>query len=239
VKSPSILLCVLLILLVPQFALAFCFVPQPRLVCAEYFASQLVVEGTLVKSQVLRDGKNPEGIIAYIYTVSVNKVYRGKYIDSVRVYDGNDSGRANFDWNQGENYLLFLNNVPYEKAWAADSCGNSGPLNGVSAAMAEVQTIQTARRSGVIQGVASRETISIPFPGAHIEANGNGRSFSATANQNGEFLFNVPSGSYSIRAFAPGFSFQKADISYEAPDKIRIEPGGCAQIQLVGEQNTK
>src|SRR5262249_6744902 len=61
-----------------QEAMAVCGVPHPRLVCAEYFASPLIVEATLTQADALQDKDDPEGISAHVYTLTVTKVVRGK-----------------------------------------------------------------------------------------------------------------------------------------------------------------
>src|ERR1700751_6025463 len=76
-RCSSCLLCAAVVLLFASPALPFCLVPQPRLVCAEYFRSQLVVKATLVQTNTLHDKDDPDGIRAYVYTVQVNQVIRG------------------------------------------------------------------------------------------------------------------------------------------------------------------
>jgi len=44
-------------------AAAYCNVPQPRLICAEYFASQVVVEATLTQARVIHDKDDPGHLI--------------------------------------------------------------------------------------------------------------------------------------------------------------------------------
>ena len=66
--------------------------------CAEYFRSHLVVNATLVQTTTLHDKDDPEGISAHIYTLQVNQVIRGSATGRLQVYEGNDSGRATFDW---------------------------------------------------------------------------------------------------------------------------------------------
>jgi hypothetical protein len=214
-------------------AAAFCLVPQPRLVCAEYFASELVVEGKLVRTEVLRDPSDPQGILAHVYTLTVDKVLRGAVAGPIRVYEGNDSGRATFDWDQGTSYLLFLFFVPTDRAWELDGCGSSGPLSRASVALSDIDLIKTAHDGGIIYGSVGREMISKPFPGAQVEIQGK-RTYSAISDQKGEFEVRVPAGTYRVHVAADGFSFAKADISYADPEEIRIEPGGCAQVQFVG-----
>lgn len=224
------LLWVVVTLLVAPSALPFCSVPQPRLVCAEYFANRLVVEATLVQTRALHDADDPEGISAYVYTLRLNRAFRGKAGATLRIYEGNDSGRATFRWLRGKEYLLFLTYAPRQKAWILDGCGNSGPLSGASMALAEIAAIRVAHGGGLIQGVTSEQALSTSIPGVRVEAEAVGKAgrYEATTDEKGEFRIEVPAGQYVVRTVTNGFA--KADISYD--DSLDIQPGGCAQLQL-------
>jgi carboxypeptidase family protein len=236
------LLCICIVLLLPLPAMSFCNVPQPRLVCAEYFASQLVIEATLVRTyddESEKDKKDYPDLPppAYIYSLRVNRVLRGKAARTILVYETNDSGRATFDWVPGREYLLFLFQSSEQKeAWALDGCGNSGPLDKANVALSEIAAIKAARSGGVIHGVVSEQALSSPVVGVRVEAQGTAGHYSATANEKGEFQLNVPAGRYVVLAIKDGFTFDTADISYENPRNIRIEPGGCAQVQFARPQ---
>lgn len=219
-------------LALPIPAKAFCNFPQPRLVCAEYFASQLVIEATLVQTSELHDNGDPQGISAYVYTLRVNQALRGKISGTLRVYEGNDSGRATFDWVRGREYLLFLFPSEQQGAWALDGCGNSGPLDKANVALSEIAVIKAARGGGVIHGVVSEQALSTPIAGVRVEAQGPSGSYAATTNEKGEFQLSVPAGQYVVRATKAGADFDTADISYEEPRNVRIESGGCAQVQF-------
>lgn len=234
-KNCLSLLSIVITLFIPLPAMSFCRVPQPRLGCAEYFASQLVVEVTLVDIQTLHDTDDPLGISAHVYTLRVIKVFRGKIDESLQVYEGNDSGRATFDWVQGRKYLLFLFYMEKEKSWALDGCGNSGPLNQAKMALSVISAIKTASGGGVIYGVVKEPALSTPIPGVHIEARGENRHFVTSTNEKGEFQIKVPAGQYIVRTSVNGSSFG-TDLSYEDPRTIRLEPGGCAQIQFVRDE---
>jgi hypothetical protein len=78
-------------------AAAYCNVPQPRLICAEYFASQVVVEATLTQARVIHDKDDPGGIAANVYTMNADEVLRGTISSTFEVLEPNDSGRATFD----------------------------------------------------------------------------------------------------------------------------------------------
>jgi hypothetical protein len=229
-------LLLVLALLLPKPMLAFCEVPNPRLVCAEYFASTLVVEAALVQTTGLHDKDDPDGISAYVYTLRVSQTLRGNAVKTLTVYEGNDSGRATFDWIKGTNYLLFLNHTTDKRSWELDGCGNSGPLSKAAAALSEIDAIKVAHGNGVIHGVVSEQDLVTPVAGVNINVRGAGRQFTATTNAKGEFQVNAPPGRYIVHAAQSGRSFDKADFSYEDPGNIRIQTGGCAQVQFVRAQ---
>ena len=229
-KSSSYLLCAAVVLVCASPAVPFCLVPQPRLVCAEYFRSQLVVKAKLVQTTTLHDKDDPEGISAYVYTLQLNQVIRGSATGRLQVYEGNESGRATFDWVPNREYLLFLFYAPDEKAWELDGCGNSGPLSSAARALSAIDAIKTSR-SSTIRGVISEQALSTPIAGVHVEAESGKLRFAAVTNERGEFQFDVPPGRYKVSVVETGRLFGEADISYRDLDDP-IEPGGCAQVQL-------
>jgi hypothetical protein len=233
------MLCAAGVLLVPLPAAAVCSVPQPRLVCAEYFASQLVVEATLIRVSVPGYKEIPQFPDAHVYTLSVNRVLRGKVAGNIEVYESNDSGRATFDWTTGEKYLLFLFYAQREKSWKLDGCGNSGPLSKAGMALSEIAGIKAARGSGVIHGLVrgSEQLPEVTIPGVHVEAQGPTGRYAATTEK-GEFKIDVPAGRYTVRVIDQSRTFNAALFSYEDPSKIQIEPGGCAQVELAEVERT-
>ena len=232
------LLLAIAVLLFASPAMGLCDVPQPRLVCAEYFASKVVVEATLVKVSSIHDSDDPEGVAAYVYSLNANRVIRGHIDDVFRVHEGNDSGRATFGWKTGQKYLLFLFYSDSDKAWQLDGCGNSGPISGAKAVLQQVDAIQASHGGGVIHGVISQQALSTPISKVRLEALGTNGIYTATTNAKGEFEMKVPAGQYSVRAIKTGFSFATADFSYENPHKLRIESGGCAQVQLTASSRS-
>ena len=162
----------------------------------------------------------------------MNRVLRGKAAGNIQVYEGNDSGRATFGWVQDKEYLLFLFYGGSEKSWELDGCGNSGPLDRANAALSEIAAIKAARGGGVIHGVVSEQALSDPIAGIHVEAEGPSGRYTATTNEKGEFELKVPAGRYAVVATEDGSLFGTADISYEDPLGVQIEPGGCAQVQF-------
>ena len=213
--------------------MGYCQLPQPRLVCAEFFASKVVVEATLVNVRAIADKTDPEDVLARIYSLRGDKFFRGNISGVFHVYEGNDSGRATFDWKVGQKYLLFLLFVPSEKSWRLDGCGNSGPLSKAEPVLEQIKSIQRAHGDGFIHGVVSQQAVNETVSGVQVEARGRQGAYTATTNQKGEFEISAPPGSYVVRAIKTGLKFDTAEFSYEDPENVHIEPGGCAQVQLV------
>jgi hypothetical protein len=227
------LLLVVVVLFFASPTMGLCNVPRPRLVCAEYFASQVVVEATLIKVRSIHDKDDPEGVAAFGYSLHESRVIRGHIEPVFIVHEGNDSGRTTFDWKIGRVYLLFLSYSDSDKAWELDGCGNSGPVSGAKAALQQIAAIQAGHGGGVFHGVISEQALSAPISDIHVEARGANGRYAATTNPKGEFEIKVPAGRYAVRAIKAGSLFATADFSYEDPDKVRVESGGCALVQLV------
>lgn len=167
-------------------AMGFCSVPQPRLVCAEYFASAVVAEATLVNVRTISNKDDPETVSAFVYNLRAGQMFRGNIAGILQVYEGNDSGRATFDWKVGQTYLLFLSYSASEKAWVLDGCGNSGPVSRARAALKEIAAIQRRHGGdGHIYGVVSQNALSVPIPQVQVEARGTDGVYRATTNAKG------------------------------------------------------
>jgi len=189
-----------------------------------------------MRTETTIEKDDSEGLTAFIYTLRAGRIFRGHISREFRVYEENSSGRAAFDWTAGREYLLFLSYSDAHKAWELDGCGNSGPLSQVKAVLKQIYAIRIRRGNGVIQGVVSQQALSFPIAGVHVEAEGANGAYTATTNATGEFEIKVPPGRYYLRATKAGLGFVKADFSYEDPDDLRVQPGGCVQVQLVQVQ---
>jgi hypothetical protein len=217
-------------LLLPLSAHSFCFQPQPRLVCAEYFDSKIIVEATLVHIGGVRDPDSPAAYLFYDYTLQVSKTLLGNSDVTIHIYEGNDSGRASFRWVKGRKFLLFLQYDSGVKAWVLDGCGNSGPLRKAGKALAQITAVQTKQGGGWIQGELNDQS-----EGIKIVAEGSPGIFSTESGKQGIFKIKVPTGQYKLRAVDPEgvFKYTKAELSYEDPENIHIAPGSCAQVEFM------
>jgi hypothetical protein len=232
-------LCVLLLAVsifsLDQAALAYCNAPQPRLVCAEYSASEVVLEATLIRIEPVLDNNDPDAINGYFYTLTAGRMLRGSMAPNFRVYEGNDSGRATFSWKIGTTYVLFLFKS-YEKgaanAWSLDGCGNSGPVSKSASVLRKIGRINPASSVGTISGVVSAFALSDGLPGVQLAVRSTSHTYKAVTDSHGRFQVDVPPGRYSIRALSPSVVLTPSDITYEDPNNLNIQPGGCAQVQL-------
>lgn len=217
----------LLLSLLNSSAGAVCMNPQPRLVCAEYFKEQVVVVARLVRSRYV-EPKNPDAIDYHLYSMQSERVLRGQIAPAFRIYEENSSGRAGFDWKEGETYLLFLSYRKQDRGWELDGCGNSGPLSQSAAALKEIDKINAAKNGdgGAILGEVWFD------PGVTVVARGAIGSFYTRSDEQGQFRIHVPAGIYSVSVTQRGTRFAPNDLSYELPHNVHIENGGCVQIRF-------
>jgi hypothetical protein len=236
-RYPLISLFAAFVLFLPPSVVAFCSAPQPRLVCAEYFSSSLIVQATLVG--ITHVPETRDQLDAYVYSLRVNRVMRGQAPQSIRVYEENSSGRATFNWVPRTDYLLFLFPDQQEKGmWGLDGCGNSGPLSKAATALADIAKVKSGTNGGgMIQGVVNGPNFvrQNPSSGIHVDARGASGLFHAVTNEKGEFRINVPAGKYAVSVNEPGLNYRPFEFTYEDPDNLQIQPGGCGQVQFVDQ----
>lgn len=236
-KKTIVLLSFWAIALAPS-AHAFCLEPQPRLVCAEYYASQAVVEATLIKIEPIIEKDDPEAIDGRFYTMRSDRVLRGTMHRVFSIYEGNDSGRATFDWKIGTKYLLFLFRSPIGRAWSLDGCGNSNPAALAHVALGEINRINSSGLIGWISGKVSGETLSTPMPGVHLLIRGEASTYNVITDQQGTFRVAVSPGVYTVEPIQPPLPLEPDALTYENPGHIVIQRGGCAQAQF-SESSTR
>lgn len=227
---------ILLLALSAGQAAAVCNVPRPRLVCAEYFHSKAVVIARLAGITPLKD--NYGDIVGTYYSMTVEQTLRGKVPRLFRVYEGDDSGRATFKWKTGASFLLFLREENTNGAWVIDGCGNSGPPEDNQSALDQVDRLDSTSNRGKIQGAVGGTSFLSPIAGVQVEATGPGGVITAETDAVGRFDMRVSPGKYQVRALSPGKTFVGFDLSYENPDNVVVEGGGCAQVQFVESTKT-
>jgi hypothetical protein len=211
---------------IQPFAGAVCGLPQPRLVCQEYFAQSAVVVAKLVRVRIVEP--NPGEVTGTYYYMEVVQRLKGRVLKRFQVYEENSTGRATFHWKRGEKYLLFLSYSKEDRGWELDGCGNSMPLAGAKNVLDEISRINAGKTRETIQGFfASTESLPERLT---VKVTGGGKSRRVMV-VNREFRLRVQPGMYVVTTGYPGWRLEKDDFSYDDPQKIRIEAGRCAQIQ--------
>jgi hypothetical protein len=204
----------------------------PRLICAEYSNSELVVIAALTNG---RYEKHTDRDDAHIFTLRTIKTLRGEVGDTFQITDPNSTARASFDWKRGRSYLLFLKPVG-DGTWWLESCGYSGPLNQAGPTLKVIASLKE-RTNGLINGTVIGAHSWISKAGITIKVHGDARNYIATTDGDGNFSIHVIPGHYQVLAIEPGSTFQTDPYSNENPNNITIQDGGCAQITFVmGEE---
>jgi len=131
------------------------------------------------------------------------------------IYEGNDGGRAGFDWKDGQSYLLFLFPSSEKRGayWAIDGCGNSNLWDGAQPALKGIEALKQ-HRGGVIQvavGLSPEQ-----FTGAKLSVSGSGHESSAMIDQSGRSEIHVAPGRYFVSA-AANAPLEPYFMSYENP----------------------
>lgn len=207
--------------------LAVCSQPPPR-VCTEFYDSAAVFTGTVVG---VRSDPGEEGSTnGWFYRVRVQKSFRGPKGPEIEVYTGNDSAR--FPLEKGRQYLLFARQWEPTGRFLIGDCGNSGFLEKSAEAIRQIEQIRKTKSGGEIAGRIGWGNAP-EFEGVRIVAVGNERSYETKADSKGWFHIRVAEGTYRVRAEAPGRTFEAFDLTYDDPDHIVVQPGGCPQMQFM------
>lgn len=219
-----------LLLLIASSAGARCPDPRPRLLCAEYFQSDVVVTATLLKTRYV----SAEEDDSIFHTMRTERVWRGKIGSTFRVVDCRCSGAAGVPSEKGHRYLLFLSYKKEFRAWALDGCGYSDDLENAEETVKGIHELRSGGDGGTIHGsVWGNEEATVMAAGVTVLAKGKRGAFRAVTDKQGNFEMNVPAGVYSVTVAGQGRQFEPEIDSYEDPKKFRVSDGGCAQLQFV------
>lgn len=227
------LLTSVLLILWPSRLYALCGVPQPRLVCAEASHSQAVVVARFVSRRTIPSENDAD---TNVYMMESVKVVRGQISGRFKIVEPNDSGRADFDWKVGQQYVLFLFHPPQSQAWSVESCGNSGPLSEAGSVLEKLAAMSQDHSFPTIEGMVSTDSWTIGLAGADVLIAGPAGTFEVSSDANGRFELRVPQGTYTVTSRLKGWAFEPALLSHEDPRKLVLINGTCAQVQLEGSR---
>lgn len=166
--------------------------------------------------------------------LAVVEPFRGGLNWQVRIDNG--PGNCAYSFTAGESYLVYTHKTP-DGRMGTSMCTRTRPVADAAEdlsylrALAAISPNTPARVTGRVQLMDRFRTTNDqvrPMPGVAISAIGQGRTFSATADDRGEFtLTGLRLGAYDLTTKAPQ--------GYESPPvKIEIhDPRGCREIRLV------
>lgn len=113
-------------------------------VAAEYVRSVAVVQAKVISERSVPDPQAPEFTGGTIYTVRIQKSFRGALSRTIEVFSENSTGR--FPMEKGKSYLLFL--YREESQLSASPCGNSGLTSERKNVLLTLRSLQSAKHSG-------------------------------------------------------------------------------------------
>jgi hypothetical protein len=122
--------------------------------------------------------------------------------------------------------------------WWLYGCGNSAPIDESRFTLKVIESMRS-RHGGVIQGRISDDGSWPRFPwqadlsGVTIQVRGDKSEYTTVTNRVGDFKIHVPPGNYAVLPVRAGWTFKKDFESYEDPSTVKIETGGCAQVQFM------
>ena len=206
---------------------AWCLEPYPR-VCTEFYDSDAVFTGTVVGVRAVKSGGR--FIEGWYYRMKVSESFRGPSGPFVEVYTENASAR--YPLEKGRKYLLFAGD--YTGVLRISCCGNSGYIEDSAEAIRQIEEIKKTKSGGEIAGEI--RGLDGEFEGARIIAVGDKQTYETKVDSQNWFHMKVPDGTYRLHAEAPGRSFVPFDLTYDNPDHIVVQPGGCPQMEFMLEE---
>jgi hypothetical protein len=225
----------LLILLMASAAGAKCSEPGPRLVCAEYFQSDVVVTATLLKTKLI----STEDDDTLFFTMRRNQVLHGKIAPVFKVIDCLCSGAAGVPREEGHQYLLFLSYRKDRRAWVLDGCGNSDDLEDADETLKRIHELR-AGGGGTIHGnVWGNEEATVMAAGVTVVAKGRRGIFKTVTDNEGNFEIHVPAGVYRVTVTGKSRQFEPDIWSFEDPKRFLVSDGGCAQLQFLPAEESR
>lgn len=231
---------VMLMLLQPLAAGAFCREPYPPRVCAAFFANQIVFTGKVLSVKAVPPGVDglepePDGNGGWIYRLRVIRSYRGRIGKTLRVSTENESDRYPVD--AGKSYLLFAVQRPGDKMPGIYGCSLSAELSEAGPIISKIEEILHAKpgSGGHIGGGFEPTGDMRDLSGIRVTAEGGGKAFQAVTAKDGSWEVWVPAGTYNLQAKSPDWYISPSDWESLYPFKnIVIRDGGCADVELSG-----
>ncbi len=224
------------VIFLPLAGFGVCSRPDPTVRC-EFLNSTAVFIGTVISTrEEPARSTRPDDNDGWIYTLTVQKRFRGAFSNTVEVYTENASVR--FPLDNGKQYLLFA--FKYRGRLQIFSCGNSAPVSDAKKSIELLEKVKIPE-DAVIEGRISFS--GMPDTGAHtagilIVIKGDGGTFRTITDSNGWFHLQVPPGKYSATVRnVHGMTASSYDLSYDNPDQFVARKGHCSGLQFLANSD--
>ena len=107
----------------------------------EFRGSKVVLLGSVTSSRDVSSPDDPSGVDFVIYSLKVERSFKGKVARVIKVSSENTTSR--FPMDIGKSYLVFLYNDG--DGYFVDNCGNSGEEQDSTGAIQEVEHLRMSR----------------------------------------------------------------------------------------------
>ena len=217
--------------ILPLPCLAYCNQPEPTVAC-QFLNSDAVFIGTVFATreepQRAKDDASADG---WIYTLTVERLFRGPGSKTIEVYTENASAR--FPLDNGKQYLLFASR--YHGRFEIVGCGNLALVSDAKKSIQELEKMKIPE-DAVIEGRIGFGEIPDAVghkPRMVIIVSGDGGTFKRVSDSDGWFHLHVPPGKYSARVQKTrGLTATPFDLSYDNPDHFVARKGHCSGLQF-------
>jgi hypothetical protein len=208
---------------------AYCFQPNPTVAC-EFSNSNAVFVGTVISTRD-EPGRGPADNDGWIYTLTVQKIFRGPSSKTIEVYTENANTRFPFD--MGKQYLLFA--WKYRGQLVITNCGNSAAASDAIDSIRKLEKMKISD-DAVIEGriwLSDDKDPSDHVTGIVVVILGASGTFKAPSDSDGLFRVHVPPGTYSARVRqSSGRVITAYGSSGEDPDHFVARKGHCSGLQF-------
>lgn len=231
-------------------------------VCEAYANADAIVVATVKHYEsakvpidiIFPDGKTDDFEEGQEVSLKVNKTYKGKNFDKIKLLQPNSS----CDWvfsnkHLDKEYLLYLVYSNKYKKYRITMCGRSSPIESASDDLSWLDGLpKSLTRTRISGGVnINDETNTFPaLPNLHLQIRGSNKNYSVTSDINGLYeIWDLPIGKYSVIPNIP-LTYQLAWTSstpdnwiyFWNPDKdfkaleVTLNKNSCGGVEFMFEK---
>jgi len=208
----------------------FCMQPVPTVRC-EFLNSDAVFAGR-VDSVRYGSPPYPGPDDGYMYSLTVQQVFRGQLRATIQVFTPNATARFLLD--VGKPYLLFARE--FKGVLVIGGCGHSALFSEAQQTVRELRALKVPDDAEV-EGRVSSDDLSYTgrrFAGLRVIVRHGEESYTATVNEQGWFRLHIPPGEYSAEIAAnPHWEITPDKESVDKPAGFVARKGHCSGLQFL------